>query len=34
VGFDWFWVILAVILDIGNWGATYTQRDQVPGRSA
>jgi hypothetical protein len=27
-------VILAVILDIGNWGATYTQRDQVPGRSA
>ena len=30
-GFDWFWVILAVLLDIGNWGATYTQRDQIPG---
>jgi hypothetical protein len=33
-GFDWFWVILAVLLDIGHWGAGYTQRDQVPGRSA
>ena len=31
VGFDWFWVILAVLLDIGSWGATYTQRDQIPG---
>jgi len=31
VGFDWFWVILAVLLDIGGWGATYTQRDQIPG---
>jgi hypothetical protein len=31
VGFDWFWVILAVILDIGNWSAGYTQRNQVPG---
>ena len=30
-GFDWFWVILAVLLDIGSWGATYTQRDQIPG---
>ena len=34
VGFDWFWVILAVMLDISHWGAGYTQRDQVPGRSA
>ena len=34
VGFDWFWVILAVLLDISHWGAGYTQRDQVPGRSA
>jgi hypothetical protein len=31
VGLDWFWVILAVLLDIGQWGATYTQRDQIPG---
>lgn len=29
-GFDWFWVILAVLLDIGHWGATYTQRNQMP----
>lgn len=29
-GFDWFWVILAVLLDIGHWGATYTQRNQIP----
>jgi hypothetical protein len=34
VGFDWFWVILALLLDIGHWGAGYTQRDQVPRRSA
>ena len=33
-GLDWFWVILALLLDIGHWGAGYTQRDQVPGRSA
>jgi hypothetical protein len=31
VGLDWFWVILAVLLDIGGWGATYTQRNQIPG---
>lgn len=31
VGFDWFWVILAVILDIGHWSAGYTQRNQIPG---
>jgi hypothetical protein len=27
----WFWVILALLLDIGQWGASYTQRNQVPG---
>ena len=28
VGFDWFWVILAVMLDIGHWGpATPAQPD-------
>jgi hypothetical protein len=32
-GFDWFWVILALLLDVGHWGAGYAQRDQVPGRS-
>jgi hypothetical protein len=31
VGFDWFWIILAVLLDISHWSASYTQRDQVPG---
>jgi hypothetical protein len=30
-GFDWFWVILAVLLDIGHWSAGYTQRNQIPG---
>jgi hypothetical protein len=31
VGFDWFRVILAVLLDISHWSASYTQRDQIPG---
>jgi hypothetical protein len=30
-GFDWFWVIIAVLLDIGHWGASYTQRNQISG---
>jgi hypothetical protein len=29
-----FWVVLAAILDIGHWGASATQRNQIPGRSA
>jgi hypothetical protein len=32
VGFDWFWLILAVFLDISHWGATaYSNRDRMPG---
>src|SRR5215217_5438218 len=31
IGFDWFWVILAVLLDISHWTASYTQRNQIPG---
>ena len=31
VGFDWFWVILAVLLDAGHWSASYKQRNQIPG---
>ena len=31
IGWDWFWVILAALLDIGHWGASYTQRNQIPG---
>jgi hypothetical protein len=30
-GWGWFWVILAALFDIAHWGATYTQRNQVPG---
>ena len=30
-GFDWFWVVLAALLDIGHWSASSTQRRQVPG---
>ena len=29
-GFDWFWLVLAVVLDIGHWTHTgYTNRDQI-----
>ncbi|MGH3145941.1 MAG: hypothetical protein ACRDTR_09095 [Rubrobacter sp.] len=31
VGLEWIWVIIALILDVGHWGASYTQRDRVPG---
>jgi hypothetical protein len=31
IGFDWFWVILALLLDISHWTASYTQRNQIPG---
>jgi hypothetical protein len=33
-GWDWFWVVLAGILDIGHWAAGATQRNQIPGRRA
>jgi hypothetical protein len=33
-GWDWFWVVLAALLDIGHWGASATQRNQIPGRRA
>ena len=29
-GWDWFWVVLAALLDIGHWGASATQRNQIP----
>jgi hypothetical protein len=28
---DWFWVILAALLDIGHWGGSWTQRRDAPG---
>ena len=32
VGFDWFWVILAVFLDISHWASSaYANRDRMPG---
>ena len=30
-GWDWFWVVLAGILDVAHWGGGWTQRQQVPG---
>jgi hypothetical protein len=30
-GWEWLWVILAGLLNIGHWGASYTQRNQIPG---
>jgi hypothetical protein len=32
-GWGLIWVILALLLDLGHLGASYTQRDQIPGRS-
>jgi hypothetical protein len=31
-GGDWFWVVLAGLLDIAHWAAGATQRNQLPGR--
>jgi hypothetical protein len=33
-GWDWFWVVVAGLLDIGHWAAGATQRNQIPGRRA
>jgi hypothetical protein len=30
-GWGWFWVVLAALFDIAHWGASYTQRNQIPG---
>jgi len=29
-GWDWFWVVLAALLDVSHWGASYSQRGQLP----
>ncbi|MFI6318536.1 hypothetical protein ACIBG8_13500 [Nonomuraea sp. NPDC050556] len=26
VGWEWFWIVLAVLLDLGQWGASFRQR--------
>ncbi len=34
VGFDWFWLILAVLIDLGGIASSgYANRDRVPGYS-
>jgi hypothetical protein len=34
-GFDWFWLVLAVILDLGGIGSSgYANRNRVPGYSS
>jgi hypothetical protein len=30
-GWEWFWVVFSAVLDIGHWGAGYTQRESMPG---
>jgi hypothetical protein len=32
-GWDWLWIVIAVILDLGHYGSAYSQRDQTPGRA-
>ena len=32
-GWDWLWIVVAVILDLGHYGSSYSQRDQMPGRA-
>jgi hypothetical protein len=32
---DWFWLVLAVVLDLSHWAHTgYTNRERIPGYSA
>jgi hypothetical protein len=28
---DWFWIVLAAILDVVHWGSGWTQRRAAPG---
>ena len=30
-GGEWFWVVLAGLLDVGHWVASASQRRQIPG---
>jgi hypothetical protein len=30
-GWDWLWVVLAGLLDVGHWGTSASQRNQRPG---
>ena len=32
IGFDWFWIVLAVLMDLGHMGSVgYANRDRIPG---
>ncbi len=33
-GFDWFWIVMAVVIDLMHWSSTaYQNRNQIPGYS-
>jgi hypothetical protein len=32
-GFDWLWIALAVLLDLGHYGGAYAQRGAYRGRT-
>ncbi len=35
MGWDWFWLIMAVVLDVMHWSSTiYSNRNQIPGLSS
>ena len=33
-GFDWFWIVIAVLLDLSHYAGAYGQREQFPGRTS
>jgi hypothetical protein len=34
-GWDWFWIVLAVFIDLGHWAqTTYSNRQYIPGYTA
>ena len=34
VGWDWFWLILAVFIDLSHWASSaYSNRNRIPGYS-
>jgi hypothetical protein len=33
-GFDWFWIFIAVLMDLSHYATAYTQRGRLPGRTS
>jgi hypothetical protein len=31
-GWEWFWIVVAAILDIGHWGVGVSQRNRISSR--